>query len=83
MLVSPRKNGLTSLFKEVRVCKTFGGRKTYQTTHPLEKISDPSKRAYGVLSLGLLYRENRATTPEAVGFCVVRLQGRSVPKKLV
>ena len=31
--------------------------------HPLEKFSEPSKRASGVLSLGFLHRKHRATTP--------------------
>ena len=45
----------------------MGGRKPYQITHRPENISDPSKRASGVLSLGFLHRKNRPRTPEGGG----------------
>ena len=45
-----------------------GGKRTRQRTlQPPEKKADPSKRASGVLSLGFLYRKNRAATPEGGG----------------
>ena len=47
--------------------KRMGGGKCTRQRTLQKKKSDPSKRASGVLSLGFLYRKNRAATPEGGG----------------
>ena len=43
------------------------GEENAQDNAPSRKISHPSKRASGVLSLGSLHKKNKATTPEGGG----------------
>ena len=42
-----------------------GGKRTRERALP--KILDPSKKASGLLCCGVLYRQNRALTPEGGG----------------
>ena len=49
-----------------RGCKTYGGRKTYQTTRSPENFWTPPKSFWSALSW-ILVQENRALTPEGSG----------------
>ena len=60
-------------------CKTYGGEENVPENALSRKFLDPSKRASGLLCPGVLYRKNRALTPERGGKRTVRGGG---PKPL-